>query len=109
MELVITLAYDNLIKCFNFQLENNTYQKAEFKLPNKTFSAALDFPFLLICSNESKVGIIAMESIQNIKIPQRYDDIGIDQYSKCSCCSICAPENKIAVGSVDGTFCLANF
>ena len=50
-KIVISVGYDNFIKCFNFEMVNNTFMKAEFKLPAKTVTASFSFPYLLIGSN----------------------------------------------------------
>lgn len=57
--VLITLAYDNLIKVFNLQPDQTgKYQIAEYKLPAKTNVASFSFPYLLIGAQDSRVAVL---------------------------------------------------
>lgn len=109
MSMLMSLGFDHLIKFW--KIDCNPIFQAEFKLPLKTATCSLSFPYLLLGSIETTVAFVNLSKLPNLLLPklEHYKSVGIERFSKFNCCKVQAKGNVAVLGTVDGRATTMNF
>ena len=108
---LMSLGFDDLIRFWTFN--GNGKPDFEVKLPMKTHTCSLDWPYLLIGSSESTISIVNLKSLPNVSFPKHADDYmksTVHRFSKFNCSRILGGDARRGImGTVDGRFLTFSF
>jgi WD40 repeat protein len=100
---LMTLGFDNLIRLWALQQSNA--MQMEYKLPLKTVTCSMDFPYLLVGSIETTFFIFNLKNLPQLNLPANAGDYlnsTLDRFSKFVCCRILSSNNTAMMGTIDG-------